>query len=241
MVRRTLASPYCFPVAMAAYVGAALAVDQRVDAAGQVALGITTWLFLFLACRDLGAEDRARAAAVVLVATCGEILGSLVLGLYTYRLHNLPTFVPPGHGLFYLTGLQLSRSALVRRHARKLKGFVLGAGGCWALAGVTVTQRADVAGALCMLALAFFVLRGRAPLLYSCMFVVVSLLELYGTAMGTWRWAEVWPHYGLASGNPPSGISAGYVLFDAAALALGPALLALWQRGRLRRAPQPST
>jgi hypothetical protein len=240
MVRRTLASPYCFPLVMAAYVGVALAVDQNVDASGQIVLGVTTWLFLLLACRDLDPQDRARTAAVVLVATCGEILGSLVLGLYTYRLHNLPTFVPPGHGLFYVTGLRLSRSELVRRHARKVSALVLGAGGCWALAGVTVTHRADVAGALCMLALAFFVLRGRAPMLYACMFIVVSLLELYGTAMGTWRWAEVWPHYGLSSGNPPSGISAGYVLFDATALALGPWLLRLWQRGRPRLAPQPA-
>jgi hypothetical protein len=222
---------------MAAYVGAALAVDQRVDAAGQVALGVTTWLFLLLACRDLGAEDRARTAAVILVATCGEILGSIVLGLYTYRLHNLPTFVPPGHGLFYLTGLRLSRSELVRRHARTVAAAVLAVGGCWALAGVTITHRADVAGALCMLALAFFILRGRAPMLYACMFVIVSALELYGTAMGTWRWAEVWPQYGLPSGNPPSGISAGYVLFDAAALALGPWLLRLWTLCRLRVAP----
>jgi hypothetical protein len=223
---------------MVAYVGAALAVDQRVDAAGQIALGVTTWLFLLVACRDLGPEDRARTAAVVLVATCGEILGSIVLGLYTYRLHNLPTFVPPGHGLFYLTGLQLSRSAFVRRHARTVATAVLGVGGCWALAGVTIAHRADVAGTVCMLALAFFILRGRAPMLYACMFVVVSLLELYGTAMGTWRWAEVWPHYGLSSGNPPSGISAGYVLFDAAALALGPWLLRLWRGARpaLRRA-----
>ena len=49
MVRRTLASPGCFPLAMALYVGATLAVDQRVDASGQIALGVTTWLFLLFA------------------------------------------------------------------------------------------------------------------------------------------------------------------------------------------------
>jgi hypothetical protein len=219
---------------MVAYVGAALALDRGAGAGGQLAIGGATGLFLALACRDLDAVDRARVAAIVLVATCGEVLGSIVLGLYTYRLHNLPAFVPPGHGLVYLAGLRLSRSAFVLRHARAVAACVLTAGGAWALAGVTVAARPDVAGALCMAALACLVLRGRAPLLYACMFVCVALLELYGTAAGTWRWAEVWPQFGLASGNPPSGIAAGYCLFDAAALALGPRLLALW-RGPARR------
>ena len=45
-------------------------------------------------------------------------------------------------------------------------------------AGPSIIISFALAGALCMLALAFFILRGRAPMLYACMFVVVSLLEL---------------------------------------------------------------
>jgi hypothetical protein len=51
---------------------------------------------------------RLQTLAVVGFATVGEIVGSLVWGLYGYRLGNLPAFVPPGHGLVYLAGLSLA-------------------------------------------------------------------------------------------------------------------------------------
>ena len=47
---------------------------------------------------------RAQALGVVLFATVGEVTGSLVWGVYHYRLHNLPLFIPPAHGLVYLSG-----------------------------------------------------------------------------------------------------------------------------------------
>jgi hypothetical protein len=64
--------------------------------------------------------------------------------------------------------------------------------------------------------------RGQA--LYACMFAVVAALELYGTGMGTWEWARHWPGLHLTTGNPPSGVAAGYCAFDALALRLGPRL-----------------
>ena len=77
-------------------------------------IGAVTWCALLFACRGLDPLDRARVAALVLVATAGEILGSQVFQWYTYRRHDLPAFVPPGHGLVYLAGLRLSRSSFVR-------------------------------------------------------------------------------------------------------------------------------
>ena len=51
---------------------------------------------------------RAQAVGVVLFATVGEVTGSLVWGVYRYRLHNLPLFIPPAHGIVYLSGLALA-------------------------------------------------------------------------------------------------------------------------------------
>ena len=36
---------------------------------------------------------RAQTLVVVVVATCAEVVGSLIWGVYTYRLENLPSFV----------------------------------------------------------------------------------------------------------------------------------------------------
>ena len=237
-VRRALSSPWGFGLVTAAYVVIALLLDRGAGATGEAAIGAVTWGALLLACRGLGPLDRARAAAIVLIATAGEVLGSLVLGWYVYRRGDLPAFVPPGHGLVYLTGLRLARGSFVRRHARAVSRGALVVGGAWALAGVTVMARCDVAGALCMGMLALLILRGRASTLYACMFACVALLELFGTAVGTWQWAELGPNIALPAGNPPSGIAAGYCLFDALALRLGPRLLRLWRARPARPEPR---
>ena len=95
-----------------------LALDHFANADEQLLLGAATWLILIASCASLGPEDRTRALLVVLVATCAEVLGSIVLGAYTYRLENLPAFVPPGHGLVFLAGLGISQSGPVRRNPR---------------------------------------------------------------------------------------------------------------------------
>ena len=220
--------------AIAAYLALALLVDRYLELPGQLVLGALTWLLLLAACRPLSAVRRAQIAGVVIVATCGEIVGSIVWGVYTYRLENLPSFVPPGHGLVYLGGVALARSFAGR--PRALVGAALAGVLTWGLAGVTVLPRADVGGALGAVLLAFFLLRGRAPAVYAGVFLVVAALELWGTALGTWTWAETIPGTGVPNGNPPSGVASGYVFFDVVALALAPRVLALVRsvRPRLR-------
>jgi hypothetical protein len=211
---------------MVAFFGAMLAIDQFSDERGQLAIAMATWIVLFFAFRPLSAERRAQALLVVAVATCGEIVGSIIWGVYTYRLENLPLFVPPGHGLVYLTGFALSETRLVRHHRRAFVAVVLMFAFGWMLAGLTVLPRTDVVGAAGAVVFAYYVLRGRAPTIYCGVFVAVAALEIYGTAIGTWRWAEVVPGTPFPNGNPPSGVASGYVFFDIVALAFAPRLVA---------------
>jgi hypothetical protein len=217
-------TPAAFALAVAGYIGAALAIEPLAGAAGELAIGIVTWLALLVAVRPLAPGERARVAAVVLIATAGEVLGSLVLGLYAYRRGGIPAFVPPGHGLVYLAGYQLSRSRLVRAHARTVVRLAIAGGAAWALLALALPSRPDVAGAIAMIGLLAFLARGREPALFACMLLAVALLELYGTRMGTWEWAATWPGTGVPMGNPPTGAAAGYVAFDSLALRLGPRL-----------------
>ncbi|MGO9502628.1 MAG: hypothetical protein ACLPUO_13870, partial [Streptosporangiaceae bacterium] len=41
----------------------------------------------------------------------------------------------------------------------------------------------------------------------------------------------------IPTGNPPSGIAAGYVFFDIAAIALAPRIVAAWDRRRAAGVP----
>ena len=210
---------------VAAYLAVLLWVDRSVDLGGQVALGALTWLVLLAVCLRLPPLRRTQALLVVGAATCGEITGSIIWGVYTYRLENLPMFVPPAHGLVYLGGLALA--VALRGRERVLVGTALVAVLAWGVAGVTVLPRADVGGFAGALLLAAFLVGGRARAAYAGVFVVVAALELYGTALGTWTWAETIPGTGVPNGNPPSGVAAGYVFFDIVALALAAPLLGL--------------
>ena len=221
-----LPGPLSFAAMVLCVITVFLALDHFANPDEQLLLGAATWLILIASCAPLSREDRARALLVVAVATCAEVLGSIVFGAYTYRLENLPAFVPPGHGLVYLAGLRISQSGPVRRHARAFVGAVIAMVAAWGVAGLLLLGRTDELGALTGAVLIFVLLRGRAPTLYAGVFLVVGFLELYGTSIGAWHWASTTPGTPLLTGNPPSGIASIYVLFDIAAIALAPRLLA---------------
>ena len=202
-----------------AYVG--LRIDSRVGATGQLALGVLTALVFVGLLRLHTPAVRFQAVGVVVIATIGEVVGSLLWGLYSYRLDNIPTFVPPGHGLVYLAGFSIA--ALGGRSALPLLASVVAA--AWGIAGLTVLPT-DVAGAIGCAFLVVVLLGTRVPV-YAGVFLVVAALELYGTAVGTWTWSSTVPGLGLPQGNPPSGVASGYVVFDVLALALAVRLRAL--------------
>ena len=212
-------------LALLGVIGVLLAVDTQVDARQQLLLGLAAWIALAVALRGVPPLLRAQALVVVVVATCAEVVGSIIWGVYTYRLENLPSFVPPCHGLVYLAGSSIAAALSNRLLQGWLVRVALAAVLAWGLAGVTILPRTDVAGALGALLLAVYLLRGRAPAVYAGVFLVVAWLELYGTAIGTWEWAAKIPGTGVPQGNPPSGVASGYVWFDIVALAAAPTLI----------------
>ena len=120
-------------VAGAGYLAALLAVDHFASFHVQLGLGALTWLGFLATLRRFPVERRAQALGVVCFATIGEFTGSILWGVYHYRLHNLPMFVPPAHGIVYLTGLSLALAA--RRHVRAIVIAAAAAASTWALLG----------------------------------------------------------------------------------------------------------
>ena len=213
------------------YLAGLLALDHYSNYHEQLALGVITWAVLFAALSRVSVERRTQTLAVVAFATIGEVTGSLIWGVYHYRLHNLPLFVPPAHGIVYLTGLALATS--LRPRARTLVAAAAVAAASWGLLGLTVLPRRDVAGAVGVPLLLLFLWRSRNRVVYASVFLVVAALELYGTAIGTWRWERALPGLGIPDGNPPSGVASGYVWFDVMALLTAP--LALYLVDLIRR------
>ena len=206
---------------------------DRADGGGshwqQRGLGLLTWLVLLWALRRVGPTVRAQTVVVVAFATVVEFVFSPTLEVYTYRFDNVPMYVPPGHGLVYLSAFALGHAAVVRRHLRAATGVVLVVGGVWAAYGL-VAARPDALGAFWFACLAVFLLRGPSTMVYVGAFVVVSWLELVGTHLGTWVWGTHDPTGWVTIGNPPSGAAGGYGWFDLAGLLAAPALLRLVRR-----------
>ena len=232
------------PQAPATYVGvvlvtitSVLVVDASASLAVQRLLGVVTWAVLLLLLARESSVIRVQTLIVVVFATAVEYTFSPLLEVYVYRFDNVPIYVPPGHGLVYLAAWSVGRLAFVKANERACTALVLLVGGAWAAYGVTVAERPDALGAFWFLCLVGFLLWGPSRGLYIGAFVVVSYLELVGTALGTWQWQPVDPTGLVSIGNPPSGAAGGYGWFDLVALLAAPTVLAWISRVR-RPAPR---
>lgn len=221
------------------WIAAVLSLDTLADANQEHLLGLGTWLLLIGCLWRESPRSRLQVAVVVCFATVVEYTFSGVLHVYVYRLHDIPWFVPPGHGLVYLAALALGRSPVFVAHRRFVLAAVAVLGASYAGWGLFASGRLDVLGAIWFGCLLGFIAFGRAPLVYAAAFLVVSYLELLGTHLGVWTWSRYDPTGLIAMGNPPSGAAGGYCFFDAAAMALTPRLLS-WAQRWAQRSPQRS-
>jgi hypothetical protein len=240
---RALSQPGSRPFVVAAIVAGWLALGLALDDGGgiarQRAIGAATWVLLILLVRREPRSTQVQVATLVVLATLLEYSASPLLGLYTYRLHNVPAFVPPGHGLVYLAAVLVGTApAVVRRRAIPL--IALAVATAWAIGGLVIPARPDMLGAVLFVSFAAFALRGRTPGVYAAAFALTAALELYGTHLGTWAWAPHDPTGTLSAANPPSGIPGGYCWLDFYALALSPMVYSGIVRARVRLGIRPA-
>ena len=186
-----------------------LAADIGTDILGQVAISAAVWIVLLGLLWQVEREQRFALMACLVIATAGELFLSLVWGLYTYRLANVPLFVPPGHVMLLLLGLSLAAYL-----PESVALAIIGGAGVYSLAAAALG--ADT------LALPLFLVLGLASLampaqrrLYASTFVLSLALELYGTWLGNWNWAHDVPGMALVTTNPPGVAGAFYCALDA--------------------------
>ena len=183
-----------------------LVADRFGGAWGQPLVSLWAWGL----CGMLLWRERAwrpRLLACLVIATAGELVLSLVWGLYDYRLGNLPLFVPPGHVLLYWLGLRLA-DGLPLRLLRATPWLALAAVSLLALA------RLDWLGPPLLLIFLACLRWGPAPRLYVTMFLLSLAMELWGTALGNWAWRGALPGLGWPVANPPLAAGAFYCVLD---------------------------
>lgn len=151
----------------------------------------------------------------VLIGYVGEYLFSVVLGMYTYRLENVPHYIPMGHALVYIGVLYFTKTAYVKLNKNLLEKIFTGIIIVYAAAFLAFNN--DVFGAV-LTVLTLWILRSkpRERLFYLTMYLSIVFLEITGTSYECWKWPSIaWDYFAfLPSANPPSGISFFYFGLD---------------------------
>lgn len=196
---------------LAAIVALALGLwaDIHTDLPGQLAIGAVVWGLLLALIAPLPAPERRMYLACIAIATAGELFLSLVWGLYTYRLGNVPMFVPPGHALMLMLGV-----ALTNRMPEMVARAILGGAGVYTLLAAVTGLDTLAVPLYLMLGVSVLALPAHARL-FASSFVLTLTLELYGTALGNWYWDREVPWVGLVTTNPPAIAGAFYCTLHA--------------------------
>jgi len=151
----------------------------------------------------------------VIIGFIGEYLFSIVLGMYTYRLSNLPFYIPLGHAVVYARTYCFSKASIIKKYQKEIVRCLFFGIVIFSLFYLIVFN--DIFGFVMTISV-FLVLinRPKDRLFFLTMYVVVAVLEIIGTAYEVWSWPDtafgVFPI--LKSHNPPSGISLFYFLLD---------------------------
>lgn len=179
-----------------------------------IMIGYFVWMY-----RDAPPRLRALMKYGVVVATVGEVFFSLIVGMYEYRLANVPIYVPPGHSILYGAVYYFVREPVVIKKRQAFEAAMLVLSLAYTVFWL-ITQH-DVYGALCSALFVVLVVKsGESRSFFLAMFLLVAFLEQVGTRFEAWYWHRTlldripW----IPSGNPPSGISVFYFGFDVTCL-----------------------
>ena len=152
-------------------------------------------------------KERIEMITVLAFATPMELFFSEVWLIYEYQRGMMPLFVPVGHWFLFDAGRIISAYLPVRKAMVSLSPFIpLVIYGVW--------SGGDTSGILLLVLVLGFTKWGPQPALYATMAWVALLMELWGTYLANWVWANDVPWTGLTAWNPPLLVGAFYCLGD---------------------------
>lgn len=158
---------------------------------------------------------REQMLYAVLIAIGGEYAFSLGMGMYTYRLENIPHYIPMGHALVYAGVLYFTKTSFSKQHNKTIEKILTAIIILYATLFLIFYN--DIFGFF-LTVLTLFILRKKPKerLFYLTMFIAVGYLEIIGTSYKCWWWpTTAWNKVTfLPSANPPSGISFFYFGLD---------------------------
>ena len=165
-------------------------------------IGLVVWLF-----QNAARKERIEMITVLAFATPMELFFSEVWLIYEYQRGLMPLFVPVGHWFLFDAGRRISAYLPVQKAMISLFPFI-------PLVFYGVWTGGDTSGVILLLLVLAFTKWGPQPALYATMAWAALLMELWGTYLANWTWANEVPWTGLTAWNPPLLVGAFYCLGD---------------------------
>lgn len=169
---------------------------------GQFYLNFIVFLFTLILWFFANKQLKKLIFIMIFLSYLGEIIFCKLLGWYTYRLGNIPFYVPFGHAIVFASGYILSELEILKKYDNQLKNifiytffvvFVL-------LFFLGNDLFSLISGILFML----LIRRKRWQTLYFYIAYCVIFIELVGTYYGAWKWKSVL-YKNISTLNPPLG------------------------------------
>ena len=152
-------------------------------------------------------KERIEMLTVLAFATPMELFFSEVWKIYEYQRGLMPLFVPAGHYFLFDLGRILAKQIKQTLALPILLPFIpMVAYGAWV--------GSDTSGVILLVLVLIFTKFGPQPRLYASMAWAALAMEIVGTQLNNWTWANYVPWTGLTAWNPPLLVGAFYCFGD---------------------------
>lgn len=157
--------------------------------------------------KTTGRKERIEMITVLAFATPMELFFSEVWNIYEYQRGLMPLFVPAGHYFLFDLGRIMANKMKQSLALPILIPFI-------PMVGYGVYDGSDTSGLILLILVLVFTRFGPQPRLYASMAWAALAMEIVGTQLGNWTWANEVPWTGLTAWNPPLLVGAFYCFGD---------------------------
>ena len=152
-------------------------------------------------------KERIEMITVLAFATPMELFFSEVWNIYEYQRGLMPLFVPAGHYFLFDLGRIMANKMKQSLALPILIPFI-------PMVSYGVYDGSDTSGLILLILVLVFTRFGPQPRLYASMAWAALAMEIVGTQLGNWTWANEVPWTGLTAWNPPLLVGAFYCFGD---------------------------
>ncbi len=152
-------------------------------------------------------KERIEMLTVLAFATPMELFFSEVWLIYEYQRGLMPLFVPVGHYFLFDLGRIIANKMRENLAIICLTPFI-------PLVAYGVYSGGDTSALFLLILVLAFTKWGPQPRLYVAMAWAALAMELWGTHLTNWTWANEVPWTGLTAWNPPLLVGAFYCVGD---------------------------